>query len=257
MPMLDTFDRTGNLAGISINWRAPGEPAALQKIDVTKIEMIAKSLIILISVTSELLDDMLDGPRRIEAAMALALNYGLDEAFLHGNGVGRPLGVYNSASAVVHPKEGGQSAATIVPGNITGMIARLHPRLFADAVWLVHPNTLGQLLQIAIPSADGGAVSIVRGTSAGMTMYGRPIVLTEHAPALGDEGDLTLVAMSQYLIGMRREIMFSTSSHLGFDTDTIYFRLTARLDGMGKWPQAIALKRGASLSWCVKLAERA
>ena len=51
------------------------------------------------------------------------------------------------------------------------------------------------------------------------TLLGKEIIFTEKCPALGVKGDLILVDLSQYAIGMRKEIALDRSNVPGWMED--------------------------------------
>jgi HK97 family phage major capsid protein len=64
-----------------------------------------------------------------------------------------------------------------------------------------------------------------------MTLYGRPILLCETAAAVGTKDDICLADLTQYVIGMRRELILDVSNAPGWSGDVVSFRMTLRLDG--------------------------
>jgi HK97 family phage major capsid protein len=69
------------------------------------------------------------------------------------------------------------------------------------------------------------------------TIYGRPYVLSEKLPAKGDQGDIGFYDLSYYLIGDRQKLTIDTSAHVGFISNSIYWRFTLRVDGQ-PWLQS-------------------
>lgn len=88
-------------------------------------------------------------------------------------------------------------------------------------------------------------------------MYGLPVDLTSKLPVLGDAGDILLADVSQYAIGMGREITIDKSEHYRFRNDQTVWRVIWRGDGQGSWRSPFTPRNGSTLSWCVKLADRA
>ena len=74
---------------------------------------------------------------------------------------------------------------------------------------------------------------------------------------LGAEGDLVLTDLSQYALGMRKEITIEQSRHVFFASDATAWRTIVRFDGMHMWASAYTPRNGPTMSWAVTLAIRA
>lgn len=74
--------------------------------------------------------------------------------------------------------------------------------------------------------------------------------------ALGSKGDLILADLSQYAIGMRKEIALDRSNVPGWMEDMTDYRVIVRVDGQGTWDKPVKPKNGIMLSWAVALEAR-
>ena len=92
--------------------------------------------------------------------------------------------------------------------------------------------------------------------SSGCRLLTRPIVFTEKLPTLGTTGDIILVDLSQYALGLRKELYLEKSNAVNWSTDLTNYRITVRANGQGKWSGAFTPKAGSTLSWCVSLETR-
>jgi len=54
-------------------------------------------------------------------------------------------------------------------------------------------------------------------------------------PRIGAKGDLILADLSQYAIGMRKEIALDRSNVPGWMEDMTDYRVIVRVDGQGTW----------------------
>jgi len=96
----------------------------------------------------------------------------------------------------------------------------------------------------------------VQGRERKFTLLGKEVLFTEKCPALGAKGDLILADLSQYAIGMRKEIALDRSNVPGWMEDMTDYRVIVRVDGQGTWDKPITPKNGATLSWAVALEAR-
>lgn len=205
-------------------------------------------------------DSILSMVAFIENRWPGALSFFEDLAFFGGTGVGEPLGFQNADAAVVVPKETGQSADTIVWQNCLKMYARMLPQSLGSAVWIANQECLPELWSMAQEvGTGGGPVIVMNGTQATpMSILGRPLILTEKAEALGDEGDLNFVDLSYYLVGDRQQLVIENSPHFKFSTNKTAFRVIERVDGTPWIKTALTPAKGTkTLSPFVKLAARA
>lgn len=133
------------------------------------------------------------------------------------------------------------------------------PVAFKNSVWICHQTTIPQLLELSIAVGTGGSFVPVMSESNGeFKILTRPVIFTEKTEVLGDQGDILLADLSQYIVGLRSEMRFDLSPHVAFATDEIYARLIERHDGQPLWDEALTLEDGSTeVSPFVVLAERA
>jgi HK97 family phage major capsid protein len=114
------------------------------------------------------------------------------------------------------------------------------------------------------PSTASGTqvpVYLPQGTVAGSpygTLYGRPVIPVQACPTVGDEGDIILADLTQYLSVVRTGgIKTDVSMHLYFDYGQQAFRFVFRMHGQPWWNAAITPENGSNnLSCFVTIAAR-
>jgi len=263
IPMLDTRNRSQGVAGLIANWAAEAEQQSPQVMKWIQREMKLKKTFILSEASSELAEDGINYSTQLSEGMSLATAQTLDAAILYGTGVGMPLGILNSPGAIEIAREGSQAADTIVWDNLVKMYARLSPACQKRAVWFVTPDALPSLMAVKVPGTDAPALLSGGFNDAGtgapaMSIFGRPVVITEIAAQVGDRGDIVLADMSQYGLLVKRGARMENSNAPGFDRDVISFRMIMRVDGIPLWPSAITpYNGGATQTWATYLAPRA
>lgn len=72
----------------------------------------------------------------IMGAMAQAIAWHLDDAFLNGDGAGKPAGVLTNPALIAIAAESGQAADTNLYANMVKMLSRLAPESWPTAVWV-------------------------------------------------------------------------------------------------------------------------
>jgi len=255
------FDASDNSAGALFGgftgqWLAESQAATEQDPKTRNVELVAKKLAIFTSASNELVADGLSFEQMLGDALRSAIAWHLDNAFLNGSGAGQPLGVLNDPALVTVAEESGQAAATVVYRNLTNMFSRLHPRSVQNSVWVSSQSAIPQLLELVVPTGSGEFIRALREDGNGFNLLTRPVVFTEKLPTLGSKGDILLVDFTQYVIGLRADVVLERSVDAGWSNDLTKYRAKVRIDGQGLWNQAFKPRNGSSQSWAVTLAAR-
>jgi HK97 family phage major capsid protein len=242
--------------GFSVDWMAEEGTGVPKTAKARLITLTAKKLLLMTQASNELIADGMTFEQLLFDAFKGAIGWGLDYAFLQGNGAGQPLGVLNDPALIVAPPDGNQMATTITTANILRMYARMHPACINNSIWVVNPTCIPQLMALSLGTSAAVVLILQSGPDGSFTMFGRPVLVSEKMSALGSQGDILFADLSQYTIGMRRELTIDKSAHVGFQQDTTFYRGIMRVDGQGRWNKPLKPKNGDTLSWCVTLAPR-
>lgn len=170
-----------------------------------------------------------------------AVGYARLYSFLRGNGVGKPLGVYNAPAAKSVTR--GTGADNYETADLLGMASGLTPGSRGRAVWMMHPYaeqylatlTFGSSQALVYPSQEGYP----------MRMLGAPAYPVEFMSAPGTAFDLALIDWSYYLVGTKGETAIASSEHVNFLSDEMTWRFTHRVDGQPWLKNKITLSDGA------------
>lgn len=265
-PMIDSTSNASSIYGGVVGyWTAEAAALTATSAKFGRVVLEAMKLTARADVPTELLQDSIVSLAAfIEEMFPEAIAWFEDVAFLTGNGVGQPLGMLTAGNTAIisQAKEGGQDADTIVYENLTRMYSRMLPTSLGRAIWLAPPSAFHELATMALNVGAGGSavgisVSGITGTPA-MSIFGRPVILSEKVPALGDAMDLSFIDPAYYLIGDRAQMRVESSTHFKFDTDETSYRVIERVDGRPWIKSAITPKNGGdTLSPFVTLTERA
>ena len=251
VPMWDGFNHSDNFfGGFKAEWQGEEKAATTQDAKLTNVETQAKKLSLYADASSELVADAPGFETGMTNAMGQATGFVLDENFMWGTGVARPIGAFGSPSSIPVSRTG---AGDIVLADVTGMLARMHPACLKRAVWQASQTTLPALC--ALKDAAGNAVFVPNATQGvpGM-LLGIPVIITEKMKPLGTEADLALIDWSQYGIVLRKEIGIEKSNAVRWLEDVQSYRCIVRANGLPLWPEPVTPRNGApTLSWCVYL----
>lgn len=197
--------------------------------------------------SNELFEDVPGGGQQLAQICGKGLAWYRDKFFLTGNGAGQPLGVLNADCTIEVSAESGQADDAIVYLNLLNMVSRMWAGSFANSVWLAHPTTIPQLGTLTIDVGTAGThIPVMKENNGQFSILTRPVFFTEKMEPLGSKGDIALVDLSQYVIGLREDMRIDFSPHLYFDTDEMACRLIERHDGCPLWDEPLTLEDGST-----------
>ncbi|MFE7973002.1 phage major capsid protein [Streptomyces shenzhenensis] len=249
-PMIDTTTNAGSVfGGMVAYWGEEGAAFKDASPSFGRVELDAKKLTGLSAVPNELLQDsIVSFSALIETLWPQALAFEEDNKFQVGSGTGEPLGFRGAQNpaAVTVTRSGGANKITYP--DVVGMYARMLPSSLSSAVWMCAPDALPQLLQMSLTVGTGGNSVFVVNAAAGMpmTIFGRPLIITEKGGQLGTRGDLAFVDLSYYLVGDRQVMTADSSTDYQFGNDKTTFRIIQRVDGRPWIQSAITPANGSS-----------
>lgn len=239
LPVIDETSRAGGsrFGGIASHWAQEGGTVAESRPKFASIELKLNKVMGVGYATEELLNDAAALESVYRTAFSEEMTFTVEDAYMNGDGAGKPLGYLNSPALITVDPESGQAADTIVAMNVLNMMARLPTRSMRNAVWLTTQDALPQLWSMTMPGsnyhmfAPPGINGNVEANAPAGTLLGRPVIPVEYSAKLGDAGDLQLVDLSQYLTITRNGEGLVPSMHVRFLYDEMTFRITMRVDG--------------------------
>lgn len=235
VPMIDETARTnGNRwGGVRGFWAGENDSVTATRPKIRRMTLdLSKKIVAVGYATEEQLEDAPATSRILEQAFAEELRFVAEQSIWEGSGAGQPLGLMNSGALVTQAAEAGQTAGTIVAGNVTKMWSRLLPAARANAAWFVNQDAEPQLPLMTIGNwpaflPPGGLSGAKYGT-----LYNRPVIAVEFASTLGTVGDIVLADLSFYALGTKASNgNLQRSIHVRFVNGEETFRTTFRCDG--------------------------
>lgn len=245
--------------GVIAKWRSEGKKMKGSEISTDARDVKLHQLYAFTKITDELMEDAPRLANRLSVKAPEAIRWKLNEAIRYGTGAGQPMGYMNSKALVKILKESGQDAKTLSPENIVKMFSRMMPSSVSRAHWEINPELLEQLIMLKIgdrpiwtPPATGFA------NAPGGFLLGRPIKFTEHAKAIGTEGDIQFIDPNGYYMPIKQGgLKFAQSMHLLFDHGENALRWTFKAGGQTKLSKPVSPQHGtAGKSHFVTLAAR-
>jgi HK97 family phage major capsid protein len=249
-PYVDEASRaTGSRwGGVQVYWKAEAAAVTAKQPKIGKGELRLEEIMGLAYATERLIRDATALESLLGDAFESDFAFKIDDAIMRGTGVGMPLGFFVSPVLVSVAKEGSQVADTVVVGNVLKMWARMPGRLKPGAVWLIHSDVMTQLPQMTIGDQPvwlppGGLMNSPTGL-----LLGKPVLELEQCEALGDQGDIFLVNLNEYVAITKagEGLRFDTSMHVRFLNDEMAFRWVYRVNGQPTWRTSLTPFKGTS-----------
>lgn len=250
-------------AGIIPYWLAEVEQLKTSRFPTEPRSARMQKIGVMVLGSNEIMADAPLLSSRINEKVPLAMGYKIVDAFIRGNGAGKPLG-YEAPSyggRVVVPKSTNQRAGTINADNITAMYSRLLEGPGGRSRWLAHRSDVPQFVGLKIGNEPSWTAQNqgLKDAPNGM-LLGAPIVFTQHAKAVGAQGDLSLINFAGYSAFVHSSgTRFDASMHLYFDFDKFAWRFISRVAGLPLLTTPQIPEDGGSdnsLSYFVQLAVR-
>lgn len=192
--------------------------------------------------TDEQLEDTANLESWLNRVAPEELKFQVEEAIYNGDGVAKPLGIMLSPCLIAVTRT---TASQIVIGDILAMWARRWAGQ-KDYVWYISQDAWPWLPQLYIGNfpvfmPPGG----ITGNPYG-TIFGAPVIESEHCQALNTSGDIMLASMSQYQTITKGGVKSASSIHVYFTTDQTAFRFVYRIDGQPMWSSTLTPMHGSN-----------
>ena len=243
-------------SGIVAAWRSEGEQMQPSRMSLAPRETKLEELYAFVLATEELLEDAPRVATLLTSHAASAIRWKAADAFMYGDGVGKPLGWMESKATIAVAKDPNQVAGTISGSNVARMWARMI--MPTQASWLANSDIMPALMEMK----NGAGLPLWYGNyqeSPGGVLMGRPVVFNEHSRSVGQYGDLQFVNPNGYEAFRKQNgVTFADSIHLYFDYNILAFRWVFRIGGQPVLSKPVAPANGGNTkSHFVALAERA
>lgn len=234
---------TGALGGFTMAWTQEGTAPANSTPALGNVTLTAKKLEGYATADNALFADANKLDSFLRGAIPAAIAWYEDAAFIggatsgygSGTGVGSPQGLLNAPCAITVNR---QTGSTVTLQDVYSMITRILPRSLNNYIWLGSPDVVTKLLSMFFNfgAATTGIVPpsgwLTWSPSGQMQLLGRPFYATEHANALGTQGDLCAVDPSFYVVGDLLELTIDVAVEgAQFIHDEAEIRIKERVDG--------------------------
>ena len=248
----ETSIATTVFGGVQVYWAAEADTVTASKPKLKERKLALEKLFGLAYATDEMMEDTTFLTGLYNRAFSVAIERKLEGDIFDGTGAGVPMGILNSPVLVSVAKEAGQAADTLIYKNFLKMYVRrwTYGAGVQNLAWFVHPDCEQQMMLMDFPVGTGGVPVFLPpgGASAApySTLFGLPVIPTDHCEALGDKGDVYLNDMSEYILINKGGMKSEMSIHVRFLYGEQTFRFTYRANGMPKRNTALTIKNSSS-----------
>ena len=234
------------LAGLTLRWY--GEGATIGESEPKFRQMLLKphKAGTSVPVSNELLADNAIGLEALLSRMfGDAVKFTRDWQFFRGDGVGKPLGIYNSP-CLVTTTDAFTATPTVL--ELATMYQRLPASSDGRALWAIHSLLFAALMDVGSTSTAANALSWLPDINGrpGPALFGLPVRRSEKLPSSFATGGMALIDPKYYIAGDRAEIEIAMSEHVNFDDDETKWRVTTRVEGQPLWNGPMVIGSGAN-----------
>jgi HK97 family phage major capsid protein len=240
----ETSRANGSRAGgFALDWLYEAEQLPQSSPKFGLMELKAKLLAGALYVSNEMRGDSPAFNAWVEPAAGREIATCIEDAIINGGGTRQPLGILNSDALIVVEPESGQADGTIRAENCSAMAARFWAGSYSSesAAWVCGTEVFQQMENQR--KANGAALVEYRNDLPHVMSW--PVLVGEYAKPLGEQGDLILADLSQYIVS-ERESGILGSIHLRWLTDESCLRIKTRVDGAPGWSTPITPKNSSS-----------
>lgn len=253
--------------GITEQWANELQTIDEKDMSTRLLQLSANKLALLSNASSELVEDSAQFENILTANLQAAASFFLDSNFLFGTGVARPLGMISSGnpSLVVVNKNAATPTGGFLWEDAVAMYTAMTPACRGRAVFIFSNDLLPALsvMQITVKNVAGSenvggsaTPQFTLNADGTGTLLGRPVLFSEKMKTKGTQGDSAFVCCDQYAILLRRDFQLRRSDQAGYLNDSIWWRLTCRVDGQPLWATTQKLKNSQITSPFVVLQAR-
>ena len=248
---VDETTHVGSLFGGLVGyWLSEAADKTSSKPKFYQMELKLKKIAALVYATDEQLEDTPNLQSWIMRTVPDVLRWYVESAIISGDGIGKPLGITAAPCLVSQLR---LDANEVNPDDFANMWSRRWTGA-NDYVWLINPTVAAVMNMFAVGTFP---VYMPAGSMVGVpygTLYGCPVIETEHIPAFKSANDVILASLSNYQTITKGGVQSASSIHVAFTTDQTCFRFVYRIDGAPLWHSAVTPENGSTISPFVGLA---
>jgi len=243
------------LAGMKASWGTDGATFNQQNPNFRQIELKPNILSGYTVASKNLVED---SPETVGAILSELISqtaaFYIDYAILFGSGANQPLGVFNAPATISVNRAG--TANGNYNTDLTAMNAKmLRSKGKSSPFWITSPSVEQLILEMTdstgrliflpnFPNPTGGQVQ----SNYGDRLYKYPYIVSQLAASAATAGDLFLLDLDKYFLGMRKQLEVQVSDQVNFLSYQLVWRFILRCDGKPWLNTSLTLQNGDVVS---------
>jgi len=239
-PALDQSGSKGVYSGVVVKWLAEGGTIDKTAFSVRKIKMAPKAVAGYIALSNKLLANTAAASMLGTKLLSEAIVKAEDDAFIGGDGIGKPFGFMNHTSAKIINRN---TADTVKFVDLTLMVQN-HKGNMKE--WVISQTLYSTITTMV--DANNGLIFTNGVNGVSPMMLGFPVRWSERTPTIGVKGDIMLLDLSFYYIKDGRGLILSASEHVNFLEDETLFKVIKSVDGQSSMNTTLELENGSTVS---------
>lgn len=224
IPAID-YDTGNNMyGGATVDWIDEGETKEETEVHFRQIQLTPFEVAAHIPVTDRLLRNSGMVEQIVRSQLRGALIDAEEREFLRGAGGDRPLGIIDHASTIQVDR---QDNNEIQFDDVAGMYEVFRGR---RGVWVVSRDVLPELMRLQDENDHFIWMANAREGSPG-TLFGMPVLFSDHSPQMDTSASVVLADLSYYLIKDGVGITIAASPHQFFTQNRTVIKAFKTVDG--------------------------
>lgn len=239
-PALDQSGDKGVYSGVVTTWLAEGAEIDETGFSLREISMTPKAVAGFIPFSNKLLRNTAAASTLGTMLLRQAIAKAQDDAFLYGDGIGKPMGFVNHASAIAVNRNTANDIKWI---DLVTMVATAKGDMLE---WVINRGCYVKLQTMQAP--DGSYIFKEATAQMPAMLLGYPVRWSRRTKTLGVKGDVMLLDLSYYYIKDGSGLILTASEHVKFTQDKTLFKVISNVDGQSSMNSAFKEEDGSTTS---------
>ncbi len=239
-PALDQSTSDGVYAGVAVEWLEEGESKPETDFNFRDVSLEPSEVAGYIPMTDKLLRNAPEVAGTVNQLLTWALRQAEDDAFMSGDGAGKPQGVIGHDATITVTRN---SAGSVEYTDLVTMFSNILSN--GNYIWTINQTVLPDLMEMESTGGNQLWQPNAREDMPG-TLFGLPVLFNQRQPTIGNEGDIALMDLSYYIIKDGAGPIISSSEHVEFLKNKTVIKAFMSVDGQPAVTDSLTLEDGST-----------